>query len=267
MEVSQVTCPNCGAGFASNEARCPYCGTINPSGAEAAYMRQLEGLKDETDRLDDNVKRDLKVDLKRNAKRTVTVVIVVVAVLAALFLIANAVGSCEEQQDLRDFKAREAFREQHFDELDCLYENGDDDALSEYVWSLADDPGFDALYSWDHVDFLEVHDDWESLQYATRYLSNGEGGLDDFAWAITVALHLAQLDADESSFGKLDAGEEQRASAYRADAWRFLQDTLQMTPDEITAFADSIRDANGSIREDAVKQGVEPILRSLGAIG
>ena len=267
MDKLQVTCPNCGAGFSAEEARCPYCSTINPSGAEAAYMRQLEELKGETDKLDDDVERDFKVDLKRNTKRTVTVVIIVVVVLAALFFVANAVGKCDEQQDLRDYKAREAFREQHFGELNRLYESGDDDALSDYVWSLADDAGFDALYSWDHVDFLEVHDDWDALQFAASYFANGEGDLDDYAWAITIALHLAQLEDDDSSFGPLDAEEAQRAAPYREDAWKFLQDTLQMTPEEITAFADSVKDANGSIREDAVKQGVEPILRSLGTIG
>ena len=33
-----MMCPNCGASFSEDEPRCPYCGTLNPGGAEIEYL-------------------------------------------------------------------------------------------------------------------------------------------------------------------------------------------------------------------------------------
>ena len=85
----QEVCSNCGAAFAGEEARCPYCGAINPSGAERAYMNGLENLRDATDQLDDNVRNSLKSDLQRNAVLVVRVVVVVVVMIAALLIAAR----------------------------------------------------------------------------------------------------------------------------------------------------------------------------------
>ena len=69
----QVTCSNCGAGFSDLEARCPYCGTFNPNGAEIAYMQELENIKEVTDDLDDDVQGNLKASFQGNAKRIIRI--------------------------------------------------------------------------------------------------------------------------------------------------------------------------------------------------
>lgn len=263
----RVVCSNCGAEFAIDEPRCPYCGALNPAGAEKEYMEKLSGIREDTDMLDDAAMDSFKADLKRNTRRTAIVIVVVIAVLASLFFIATCTSRQEDQRALQEFQAREAFRTQHFAELDRLYAAGDDDALSAYVWNQMDDPGFDALWSWEHIDFLEVHDDWEALQVASREFQAGDGSLDDYAWAVKAALHLTQLESGASSFNQLDEEEEQRAAAYRTNAWHFLEDTLQMDREEIAVFASRSEDADGFIEDSKLKQNLEPLLQQLGTLG
>ena len=40
--MKEIECPNCGAVFEAKEPKCPYCGHINPMGAEAKFLRDLE---------------------------------------------------------------------------------------------------------------------------------------------------------------------------------------------------------------------------------
>lgn len=262
---SQVTCSNCGAVFSIEEACCPYCGALYIYGAEKAYMGELDSLKNATDDLDDNAEESFKDSLKQNTKRTVIVIGIVVAVLAALFLVVNCMGKNAEREEVQNFQAREAFREKHFDEFDRLYEAKDDDALSAYVWSLAEEPGFDALFSWKHVGFLEVHDGWEGLRLFEERIESGKCKLDDYTWSVSLALRIAQLDgSDGTEYSRLSKDEEERAADYRAYARKFLRDVLQMNDEEVAAFADEAKDAQGFIQEKELRRNLENRLRQLG---
>lgn len=264
---SQVTCPNCGAEFSNGKPRCPYCGTLNPHGAELAYMQELEGLKDDTDMLDDNVQHALQSDFKRNAKRIVIVVVIVAAVIAISVIAANVMSGVDDQRELREFQARETFREQYFPELDRLYDSGDDDALSAFVWSLADDPGFEALFSWKHVGYLEVHDDWEALNSFVAESRNGKLPIDDYTWAVSVAARLAYPDfSDRYWSGGLSQDEEKRAEPYRAYGRQFLHDTLAMSEEEVSTFIDGVLDDRGDIDEAKLKAALKSRLEDLGTI-
>lgn len=266
-ENGQIVCPNCGAGFSVEDARCPYCGALNPSGAEKAYMDALADIKDDTDELADDTQDDLKSNIQRNVKRTIAIIVIAAAVLAALFATFTCMDKRDEQQALKDFQAREAFKAQHFEELERLYEAEDDDALSDYVWNLVDEPGFDALFSWKHADFLEVHDDWETLKSAERDIAAGTCDIDEYTWLVMCALRLAQFDADDT-FGtsNLSAEEEERAAGYRAYAHQFLQSALQMSDEEIASFADAARDSEGFIQQDVLKRNLEEHLKQRGIV-
>lgn len=262
-QQSRTVCPNCGAEFPVEEPRCPYCGLLNPSGAEKAYMGQLDTIKHKTDDLDDSAQESFETNLKSNAKRTIIVIIAVAAVLIAALLAYNCMGKSAERHEIQDFQARETFREQHFDELDRLYDAGDYEELSTYAWGLSNDPGFDALFSWKHIGFLQLYNDWEGVRAAEEFSKSGECSLDDYTWAVSLALRLAQLDGDNGSSAKLSQDEEERAADYRAYAWQYLRDVLQMDDDEIAAFADTAKDADGNIRETALRPNLETRLKQL----
>ena len=230
-------------------------------------MEALADINEDTDDLVDDVQEDLKSDLQRNVKRTVAIVLAVVAVLIALFSIATCAEKSEERQSLRDFQAREDFRTNYFEEFDRLYEAGDDDALSAYVWSLTNDPGFDALFSWKHVDFLEVHDGWEALRSTKDNIEEGSFTLEDYAWSVSLALRMAQLvDDGDTVSATLSKEEEQRASNYRAYAAHYLENVLQMSKKEVAAFADEVKDEQGFIQKDKLERNLEVRLKQLGAL-
>ena len=266
-EDGQVACPNCGASYSIDEASCPYCGGFNPAGAEKAYMEELDDIKHDTGELAEDARRGFMANLQQNTRRIVIVAIVVVAAIAAIFLIANGLDKRDEQQEIKSYQARESFREKYFPEFDRLYEAGDDEALSEYVWSLVDAPGFDALQSWEHYGYLEVHDDWEVVKVADAHFKNAQEGIDDYVWVVSKAIHLVGLDAgDWRSSAQLTEQEEARAADYRAFGWTFLQETLQMNKEEVTAFAESVLDERGNVDRDKLQRKLEPRLKELGTI-
>ena len=260
-------CPNCGAAISGNQAHCPYCGTLNPTGAEQAYMGRLSQIKNETSRLADGAQRDFRSGVRSSIGRIVKIIIGIVVVLGILYAIGSCVNSNSEQQEFQGFQAREAFRTQHFDELDRLYDAGDDAALSEYAWGLSEDPGFEALFTWKHADYLEAYNGWEGLQSAIRHLGDKDTTMEDYVWSTAVALQLAKLDGGDGLYSKeLAPDEEKRAAKYRADGLQFLQDTLKMSKEEVEAFADGLKDEQGSILRDKLEQNLGERLKQLGVV-
>ena len=50
--MKEIECTNCGAVFDAGEPKCPYCGHINPMGAEAKFLRDLEDTRKDLDHLE-----------------------------------------------------------------------------------------------------------------------------------------------------------------------------------------------------------------------
>ena len=263
----QMMCPNCGASFSEDEPRCPYCGTLNPGGAEIEYLQELEDLKEDTDRLDDAIQGGLVASFRNNTKRVIGIVTIIVVAIVAIFVTHAILDKNDEQQELQSYQAREAFREQHFAELDRLYDSGDDAALSSYAWSLMDDPGFDALFTWKHIGYLEAYDDWEALKSCEEDAATGALSIDDYTWATSVAMHLAYPEVNARyQIGVLTKAEEARAAPYRAFAKQFLQNTLQMDEGEIESFIGECTDEYGDIVDDKLKGILTQRLRDLGVL-
>ena len=262
-----VTCPNCGAEFSNAEAKCPYCGTLNPSGAESAFMHELEGIRDDTDALDDAVQRDLKADFGHSAKRVVLIVVAVIVIVASLATVFKVVNDGEEQRALHDYQVREAFRDRYFTTFDELYEKGDDAALSEYVWSLTDDPGFDAVFYWNHVGYLEAYNDWEALKSFEAEVQQGSPRMDDYAWAASVAIRLGYPEAIPSHHSyTMSKEEETRAASYRKYARVLLQSMLQMSEDETLSFIERNVDEKDGLLDDELKRNLKQRLSELGTV-
>lgn len=261
----QVVCPNCGAGFSALDARCPYCGTLNPVGAEAAYMDELEDLRQDTDRLAEDVQSDLAADLKRNARKIALIALAAIALIATMVLALNCADSRDERNEVKRYQEREAFREQHFAELDRLYESGDDAALVEYAWSVMDEPGYDAVYSWKHEDYLDICGDWVVLSSFSEDATHASAGIDDYAWAVSAAIRLACLDEDgRQLYAALSSEEAGRVAGYRESAESFLRETLQMDAEQVESFAASVEDSQGHVQHEKVKKAVAARFRQLG---
>jgi len=262
----RVVCPNCGGDFSIEDSRCPYCDALNPQGAEKAYMNTLEDLMDETEELAEDAEEGIETAIKSNARWILILAIAVLSIIVVSVAAIRCADSSDERREVESYQTRENFRSEHFPEFDRLYEEGDDAVLSAYVWSLMNEPGFDAVFSWKHIRCLEAYDDWEALNAFGEEVERGQPRVDDYAWATSVAIRLACLDAEgKRSSAALTKEEEKRVAGYRDYAWRFLQDMLQMNAEEVEAFAVSVQDSQGNTQIDKVKEGLEQRFGQLGA--
>ena len=262
----QVTCSNCGATFAVEEPRCPYCGAMNEPGAEAEYMETLADIREDTDELAEEARRGFQANLRGGVKRALVITVAVVIAIAAIFFAVSTMEGNDEQRAIREYQAREVFREQHFPQMDALYDAGDADALSEYAYSLMDEPGFDAMYAWEHNGYLQTYNDYAALKLFAE--ESGEESVDaeDYTWAVSAALRLTLLDEIGGSSSTLPDADEALVADYREFAWQYLEDTLQMDEGEVATFADAARDEDGFVQRDTLMRNVESRLRELGTI-
>ena len=82
----KMRCPNCGAEIDDNVTKCSYCGFINIEGAEQEYMGNLDELKDNLSKVQEEPGKALKKGL-RKATRVVLITIETLFVLLAVYAV------------------------------------------------------------------------------------------------------------------------------------------------------------------------------------
>ena len=156
--MKKIECPNCGAVFEAREDKCPYCGYINPLGAEAKFLRDLETTRKELDVVDDEVREDYKAEMKKGAKSTVKTVVIVFIILG---IIIGGFIALEKTLFNTDYDGNYAdeliWQRTAYAEYDELLEAGKYDELMERI---ADDGEEHDVWSWEHYEeFMEIADE------------------------------------------------------------------------------------------------------------
>ena len=161
--MRQVECPNCGAVFDAEETRCPYCTYMNPEGAEAKYLKDLENKRRDLDNVDDQVRDGYRKEIKKSAGTAMKVVLITALVLAvlggALFFAENRIFN----RDRGDYAAELAWEHERFPEYNKLLEAG---KYEELIEELAEDGENHDVWNWERYDeFMEIADSlWENGQ-------------------------------------------------------------------------------------------------------
>ena len=155
--MKEIVCPNCGAAFEAKEPKCPYCGHINPMGAEAKFLRDLEGTRKELDRVDDEAREAYGAEIKKGAGSAVKAVIIAAIIIA---LLVGGYLFMENRMFYYGFKgdyAKElAWEHERFAEYDVMFENEQYDELME---AIADDGEDHDVWNWERYDeFMEIAD-------------------------------------------------------------------------------------------------------------
>ena len=157
--MKEIECPNCGAVFAAGEAKCPYCGHINPMGAEAKFLRDLEKTRKDLDNVDEEAKEDYKTEIKRGAKSTVKTIVIVFIVLGLLiggFVLMEKIMLGD--YDKKDYAEELAWQHTAFVEYDQLFEDKKYEELMEKIY-LDGEAGHD-VWDWDkYEEFSEIADE------------------------------------------------------------------------------------------------------------
>ena len=150
----EFNCESCGALLKDSMARCPYCGTLIPGGAEREYMQKLDSIREDMEELCSVPEQSLKTELRRQGRRMrkiIAAATVVALLLAGLFVLQN------RRYD-RDNTADFIWSRENFPRFTELYESGEYDALYELVMQAMDEdrPIWDWEYCEEFFDYLEA---------------------------------------------------------------------------------------------------------------
>ena len=156
--MREIECPNCGAVFDAGEPKCPYCGHINPMGAEAKFLRDLEKTRKELDNVDDEAKAAYSGEIKKSAKSTLKTVMIVAVIIAILvggfFILEKTVFNYGFKGNYAD---ELAWEHEAFAEYDELFEAEKYEDLMERI--AADGDKHD-VWNWENYDeFMEIADE------------------------------------------------------------------------------------------------------------
>ena len=148
--MREIECPNCGAVFEAKEPKCPYCGHINPSGAEAKFLRDLEGTRKKLDKVDDEARSGYGEEVKRGAGSVVKIAVVaavIIAILAGVIYLMNK--AIFDYGFKGDYAEELTWQHETFEEYDELYEAGKYEELMERI---AEDGEDHEVWNWENYD-------------------------------------------------------------------------------------------------------------------
>lgn len=157
--MSQIKCPNCGAVFEAKEDKCPYCGYINPGGAEAKFLRDLEGKRQELDKVDDEARQEYKDEMKAGGKKALKLVCIVAIAIAVIIGVLLGVDKLIMDNG-REIPVAEEMVWEHtaFQEYDELFEAEEYEVLMQRIADDGDE-GHEP-WNWEHYDeFMEIADE------------------------------------------------------------------------------------------------------------
>ena len=154
--MKQTECPNCGAVFDAKETRCPYCSYINPEGAEAKYLKDLEDSRRNLDAVDDQVRSGYRKEIRKGAGtalKTVLIIALILAVVIGGFIYAE---HRLNDDDREDYAAELAWEHQRFPQYDGMLAAGEYEALMS---AIAEEGEAHDVWNWEHYDeFMEIAD-------------------------------------------------------------------------------------------------------------
>lgn len=180
VKTNLVTCENCGAEFDIHEAKCPFCGHINPYGAEEKYMQQMQDIKSNLAQVDDE---QIEV-IKKETKKTGKIVLITLLSIVAVILVAGAILYVYTWKQIQHFESLGLYEsdplkaakwnDEHLADMEAMYDAGDIDGLVEYYGKLYDEGNIGAFNSWSHSFLItQIYD----LRFWTNYLEDDK--LDD----------------------------------------------------------------------------------------
>lgn len=169
MQLKKMTCPQCGAAIPPEEDVCPYCGSsfYGPE-AERAYMRKLEDLRSDLDRVGEAGAVESGKEIGRLGKKIVRILLVIFLIAAAITVFVYTSDKKENEKNRREYE----WRREAFPKMEELFTAGEYDALLT-AYNSAGNEGHD-LYNWKHRGFCEIY---ESIGYADTALHDREKGI------------------------------------------------------------------------------------------
>lgn len=201
--ATKIICGSCGAEFDDSLAKCPYCDSTNIKGAEAAYMEQLEDVREELDSLTEVPIKETKTAAKKQLK----FVGIVLGVLLVLVLVPNGLAYWSEHQYDRDNKADFLWKEANFPVMQEMYDQGKYDELLVFIEQASgeDKP----VWEWEHWQFMDIYseakwllDMYECEDFRDKYQKDYYGTILYSAFKVEGMDFLEKLTEEEKAILK-----------------------------------------------------------------
>lgn len=158
--ANKMICNSCGGIFEDNLAKCPYCGSMNISGAEAEYMNKLDDVREDMEDLEDVPMEETKKEFRKQGrflKKIFGVLLVIVGILAIIIGIVEWNDSSYERKAKKDY----LWQQENFPIFDKLYEEGKYQELIEVLYS--DKNAEKPVWKWSHYEFVGAYLATENL--------------------------------------------------------------------------------------------------------
>ncbi len=193
-EPNMITCPSCGAVYEDTLQKCPYCGSVNEKADEQVYMEHLEDIREDLKDLKDTGVRGTVSEAREHGrfvgKVFVTLLIILLALLGFL-----SVRRFVDRQNARDTKADYLWAQEHYPEMDVLYDAGDYDDLADLYSKYRDEDQY--VYDYQHARFLDIYTDIKEIEWLHGL--EDKDAIKEMSYASLVYMDLKLETLDESS--------------------------------------------------------------------
>lgn len=231
-------CGSCGAKLTEKDARCPFCGTINPLGAEAEYMEKLEDIREDTEDLADTTREEYGKQLKHHSGFAIKIFLVLFFICLFFFFLTHGCSHLIEQHEKKELRDEIAFRNEYFPRLDELYSQGDDEIVMEYMDSLFNKKGVSALYSWKHQTYYQYYGYYQNVRNLIDGIKYQDYSDYELYEGFYCALLLTQDVIQSYDRQAISAQEKDKIEAFAQEAYQLLTADLGFAPDELQGIYD-----------------------------
>lgn len=226
-------CSNCGAPLKETDPKCPYCGALNPIGAEAEYMEQLEDIREDTEDLAETAPEEYSQQLKHHSKFALKIALSVIGVCLVLFLVIQGVTHFQSSHEKKQMHKQIAFQKEYFPVLDDLYAAGDDEKVYDYLMDLYRKDGSDALYNWKHEAYYYYYGQLRDIKLTKEQMEKGSYTSGDLVSGFYHALQLGVEGIWKNDLDRMSKADLEKVKVFQQESMAFLTDNMGMTPEEI----------------------------------
>lgn len=244
-------CPNCGAQMDINEPKCPHCGYINETGAEAQYMNKLDDVRQRLDNVDEEAAAGYGKNYLKIVKiMAITLVILIVLALGYIVLaryIENKImdnGNASGDDILKEM----SWQRENFPIYDKLYESGDYEKLVETVFS--DETSSHDIWQWEHYNFARKYNDYVQIRNMIEKIDS-EGWNEYYAKSITYSCFYYYFENYKTnSADKVSEEEEEILKPNIEYINNVLHERLGYSDEDMEGLKDKIMSEYGNVMYD-----------------
>ncbi len=236
-------CSHCGSELKDTDAKCPYCGALNPLGAEAAYMDQLDDLKEDTEELGDVPIKEYQKTLKKQGKFAVKVALGVIGVCLVIFLIIRGKIFYEDLQSKKIIESQMKFEQKYFPKLNDLYQQGDDEAVLSYLNELYGEEGAEALFQWEPMVYYTYYEEYLEVEWLWERIEDGTLSQEDLIFGFPYVLKLAFEEIPASDVRKMTEKQLETINGFCEETRKMMKEVLPISEEEArTIYQDCCRE-------------------------